>query len=1122
MNKACVTTIAAAAAVALTAGMTGPASAIEERADQQASAYAAAAQGKTGPGRGEHRVALITGDHVLVDDKGRVTGLKRAKGREDIPVQTRTVDGHTYVIPADAARLISEGKLDRRLFDVTELSKAESRKAYRDGLKVIVSYRGASAQAAKAEVRSAGDTQVRRTLKTLNADAVTTPGQDATELWEALTRPGDGGARAAAAGISSVWLDGVRRAHLDKSVAQIGTPAAWTAGYKGKGVKIAVLDTGVDDTHPDLKDQVIGAANFTSSPDTKDRYGHGTHVASIAAGTGVKSGKHKGVAPEAKVLSGKVLNDYGSGDDSGIIAGIDWAVAQGADVINMSLGGMDTPEVDPLEAHVNKVTAEKGVLFAISSGNDGPGAGTVGSPGSADSALTVGAVDDKNKLADFSSIGPRVGDGAIKPDVTAPGVDTTAASAKDSLIAGQVGEKPAGYLTISGTSMAAPHAAGAAALLKQQHPTWKPEQIKGALTGSAKDGKYSAFQQGSGRIAVDQAIKQTVIAEPVSVSFGVQQWPHTDDKPVTKDVTYRNLGDKDVTLSLTASALDPKGKPAPAGFFTLGAKTVTVPAGGTASVRLTADTRLGGTVDGAYSATVVATGGGQTVRTAAAVDREVESYDLTVTHIGRDGKPSADARSSIFGSGASGARWYDLQDPSGVQTVRVPKGEYILEGLAAIDPQDWSKGLDLVIQPKLNITKKTAVTVDARTAKPVDVKVPNAKAKTSYAMFEFTKLFSNGGGLSSGYFLNSFSDVNTTHLGPEVTDGSLTQAWAGQWTTGDSEYNTLSGGTVKKIPAGHVKHYKTGELAKIKAGLGASSKDKGKKAELLVWGRLHKDGGSVASSVPVNVPGNRTVYVSTNSNSNWELDYRQIQGEDEDGWPVYASGHTTVPKKYAAGKSYEVKFNTGVHGPVVGKDVGVFRKGNELVGSVPVFGDGSGHYGWSDYSSVKTTLHRGKTKVGQHDDPLYGEKAFKVGAADAGYTLATSVKRDAKIGKAASRIDANWTFRSKKPAGNKTSQVQLSTARFGAQVGLDSTVAAGKTQSVPVIVQGPAAGKGLKSLTVQVSYDQGKSWKKVSVKKGKVSLKNPAKGKGISLRADVTDTKGNKSHVTVYNAYLGK
>jgi subtilisin family serine protease len=201
--------------------------------------------------------------------------------------------------------------------------------------------------------------------------------------------------------------------------------------------------------------------------------GFQTLADSIAAGTGAKGGgAYKGVAPGAKLLNGKVLSDDGYGDDSGILAGMEWAAEQGADVVNLSLGGADTPDTDPPEAAVDKLSAEKGILFAIAAGNDGDfGEQTVGSPGSARSALTVGAVDDQDEPASFSSRGPGL-DGAIKPDVTAPGVDITAAAAPGSAIAQEVGEKPAGYMSISGTSMATPHVAGAAAILKQQHPEW--------------------------------------------------------------------------------------------------------------------------------------------------------------------------------------------------------------------------------------------------------------------------------------------------------------------------------------------------------------------------------------------------------------------------------------------------------------------------------------------------------------------------------------------------------------------------------------------------------------------------------------------------------------------------
>ena len=145
-------------------------------------------------------------------------------------------------------------------------------------------------------------------------------------------------------------------------------------------------------------------------PTPDDTVGHGTHVASTIAGSGAASGgKYRGVAPDATLLFGKVCENDGC-TDSAILAGMQWAaVEQHAAVVNMSLGGGDTPEVDPLEEAVETLTAQTGTLFVIAAGNDGVD-GSVGSPGTADAALTVGAVDRDDELADFSSRGPRVGD----------------------------------------------------------------------------------------------------------------------------------------------------------------------------------------------------------------------------------------------------------------------------------------------------------------------------------------------------------------------------------------------------------------------------------------------------------------------------------------------------------------------------------------------------------------------------------------------------------------------------------------------------------------------------------------------------------------------------------------
>ncbi len=127
---------------------------------------------------------------------------------------------------------------------------------------------------------------------------------------------------------------------------------------------------------------------------------------------------------------------------------------------------------------------------------------------------------------------------------------------------------------------------------------------------------------------------------------------------------------------------------------------------------------------------MVATGGGQTVRTAAAVEREVESYDVTVKHIGRDGRPAVHAESTLFRFGAeSGSPFLNPQVTDGVAKIRVPKGTYVANSTVYQDPDDVTKGADWMAQPKVSVTRATTLTFDARKAKPVKVTLPDAKAK---------------------------------------------------------------------------------------------------------------------------------------------------------------------------------------------------------------------------------------------------------------------------------------------------------------------------------------------------------------------------------------------------------
>jgi len=312
--------------------------------------------------------------------------------------------------------------------------------------------------------------------------------------------------------IESVWPDRIFHAVLEESVPQINAPFMWENGFNGNGIKIAVLDTGMDSNHLMLQGKIILEKDFTGSGSTNDIVGHGTHVAGIIAGTNEFGGLYNGVAPAALLINAKVLDDTGNGTESTIINGINWALDPDgnpetddrADIINMSLGGAYADLNSPI-VYAIKDAVEAGVIVVVAAGNCGLGCpssncnGFIGveTPGISPEAITVGTVDKQNNWACFSSGG--IINENIKPDIVAPGVNINSSV-------------PGGYSAHSGTSMATPHVAGAVSLLLQSNENLTPKEVKYILEASAlklgetgKDTKY-----GSGLIDAAKFIPSNV------------------------------------------------------------------------------------------------------------------------------------------------------------------------------------------------------------------------------------------------------------------------------------------------------------------------------------------------------------------------------------------------------------------------------------------------------------------------------------------------------------------------------------------------------------------------------------------------------------------------------------
>ncbi|MGW0941118.1 S8 family peptidase [Streptomyces sp. NPDC002623] len=700
-------------------------------------------------------VTLITGDTVSLTtgaDGKNAVDVRRGKGREAATFLSSEKNGEVSVLPTDAIPLIKAGRLDAALFNVTQLVSQGYSDAKTGATPVIATYSKGSATPEGA----------RRTLALPGIDGAALSAKKSTAFWADIapvlgTEPTAKAARQLGEGIDKIWLDAQVKASLDVSVPQIGAPEVWQAGYDGKGVKVAVLDTGVDAGHPDLAGKIAESQSFVPDQAVQDGHGHGTHVASTIVGSGAASdGRRKGVAPGAQLLIGKVLGNDGRGQTSWILSGMEWAAHSGAKIVSMSLGGTATGPSDVLSETVDELSASTGTLFVIASGNAGPGEQTVGTPGIADSALTVGAVDKSDKLASFSSRGPRLGDSAVKPEITAPGVAITAARAAGTSMPGGTPVDDY-YTTASGTSMATPHVAGAAALVAQAHPDWTGEQIKQSLASTAKTNDVnSVFEQGDGRVDAVRAVGQGVFATS-ALSFG--KFEDGDTEVVGKDITYTNTTDKavELTISSTLAAAAP------------GAATVTVPAKGTATVPVTVDPAA--QAQGRYTGHVTATADGIEVTTAVGFEKAPKTHDLKVSLLGRDGK--APTGGSIYTLMELNSAYPDEYGFLGTGwTWQVPAGTYAISTwIPDRDAGGTAVGTSVVSSPEIKVGGDTEVVLDAR--KAVEIK-PKTKQDSEFKGFS-TNVHREGPGNAWGLTYSQGFWTDHVYVSPteQVTQGSL-------------------------------------------------------------------------------------------------------------------------------------------------------------------------------------------------------------------------------------------------------------------------------------------------------------------------------------------------------------
>ncbi|MCG3087786.1 S8 family peptidase [Sporosarcina cyprini] len=364
--------------------------------------------------------------------------------------------------------------------------------------------------------------------------------------------------------------------------------ALWADGIEGQGIKVAVLDSGIDKNHPDLKDVYKGGKNFVDqsnpeeyarsreeddpsetspaerpegAPEKHPSTGaafesyHGTHIAGILAG---KNGV-RGVAPKIELYAYRVFGAYTAGKTSYLLKGIEEAVAQKMDIINLSLS-LDSD----LETHAVSIALNHAVMAGIvaisTAGNTGPVRGSVRAPGTSRLGISVGNSTRDDQVDSSSSRGPSKPDFDIKPDVLAPGTEVF--STMPRYVEDKSGAiyKDA-YKRETGTSQAAPYIAGVAALIKQAHPDWTPFDIKVALSNTARvldTEKFDVFDQGAGRVQPYEAVHPAILA------YSIEKVEMNGEGELVENpkgtVTFGSVSlDEDISISKQLLVKDIKG-----------------------------------------------------------------------------------------------------------------------------------------------------------------------------------------------------------------------------------------------------------------------------------------------------------------------------------------------------------------------------------------------------------------------------------------------------------------------------------------------------------------------------------------------------------------------------------
>jgi subtilisin family serine protease len=1076
-----------------------------------------------------YQVTLLTGDVVTVTgtSKGCPAVSVRPASKSGVLTRSCGPDGHVRVIPAQAAPLLGT-ELDPELFDVTALILDGYDDAHTKDLPLIVRP-GGPASRLTADPLVAGLAGA-RALPSIGAVAGRRAKKAAgPDLVHSLS------VRSLSGPAPKVWLDGRVRAtlapgtatdRLDHNLRQISAPQAWGAGYTGTGERVAVLDTGVDATHPDLVGQVAEKMDFTvDGGDAVDHFGHGTHVAATIAGTGAAShGARKGVAPGARLVVGKVLDDEGEGTDSQVIAGMEWAASR-APVVNMSLGGWDPSDgTDPMSLALDTLTKLTGTLFVVAAGNSGPVDGTVSSPGAAASALTVGAVDGDDALADFSSRGPLINTRAAKPELVAPGVDIVAARAAGTTIGRAI---DGNYVAASGTSMATPQVAGAAADLAQRHPDWHAAQLKAALVGSVDPiSGGDPYSSGAGRLDVARALAGLVSAEPV-VNLGVLSYPQSGTADAK--LAWTNTGTGPAAVSLDVAVTDHDGVAAPAGAVALSANRLQLAAGAGGGATLSVDRTAFAAHPGLYTAVVTArTGGGVTARTPVTFYVEPPSYDLTVATTGIPGAPEGSSGwvqvvvinlddPAVYTNVLSG-------EPGDTLTARVPAGPYSVMATSMSYLGSDSRAA-LGGDPDIDVTGDTSMRVDLSQAKRLTASVDGVGTTASSVGLTYLQTARRGPTWTDFAFAwgDAAKDWNV-FLAPNsgTSVGSFRAYAAFGLNAPGSLYDLIHryDNGIPSDPAYRVTAAEKATLARIDQHfnrLDIPDSDTGHKR----YG-YSPEGAYLAENSTDQLSGDRTDYVSSGYAWADEAFWNGIVTQE--GMTRYAPG-SRQEKTWIRQPLHSDWYANAAGSTSECAPAAPARTSGNIHVELVTLTDQHGRFdclGGGFELDVKPmlTLQRNGQTVGQIRN-MRADFAVPRQAADYRLTYDIDVSADLPV---STRVSTAWTFRSAGPTGTGSSPLPLLSVDYALPLDTANHPIPSGTATFTIRQADGVRKQAVTDFTLSASLDHGVTWQSVPVDRAadgiyRAGLPQPTTGRTVSLRVAAHGDAGSGVEQTIIDAY---